>query len=238
MTDKINYSLIQLQTEFDARKPIRDRVAEIIGHYVPVGGSVVELGSGLGHNLDALSSYYKVLGVEGLSEAARSASERGIETIQADLERQTNLKAESWDAVLCLDVLEHLVDPIACIQEACRLLRPSGIFIINVPNHFTLTSRIRILLGKGIDSPRFFPEHHSWNYPHLRFFQRQSIQKAVEIVGFSLVEDLTWMFPAVPYLHKFSKLKRVCFMLAKRSPNLFGGGFFLVLRKSEIPYAT
>jgi SAM-dependent methyltransferase len=238
MSDEINYSLIQLQREFDARKPIRDCVSQIVGRYVPVGGSIVELGSGLGHNLDALSHNYRVLGVEGLPDAAKKASERGIETIQADLERQTNLKAESWDAVLCLDVLEHLVDPIACIQEAWRLLRPSGVLIINVPNHFTLTFRIRILVGKGIDSPQFFPEHNAWNYPHLRFFQHQSIQKAVEIVGFSVVEDLTWMFPAVPYLHRFSKLKSMCLFLAKLSPNLFGGGFFLVLRKSEITHDT
>ena len=235
MINDENYSLALLQKEYDARQMMRDIVSEVTARYTPVGGSVLELGSGLGHNLDALIANYRVLGVEILPDAAQKASERGIETIQANLECEINLRAENWDAVLCLDVLEHLANPLNCIKEARRLLRSSGIFIINVPNHFTLACRIRMLLGAGMDAPKFFPEYHAWDYPHLRFFQYQSIKKAAELGGFTIAEDLSWRVPAVPFLQKIPGLKGFCYFLAKCSPNLFGGGFLLVLRKANSP---
>jgi len=232
MSVENNYSLSKLQTEYEVRQPIRDATAEILFRHVPIGGNIVELGSGLGHNLDALMENYSVLGVEGLLEAAIKASDRGVQTIQADLERGTDLNTESCDAVLCLDVLEHLVNPLNCIGEARRLLRPSGILVINVPNHFTLACRIKILLGRDLDAPNFFPMYQVWNYPHLRFFQHHSLLKLAKQGGFSVIEDFSWKFPAVPFFQNISLLSSVCNSIAKWFPNLFCGGFYLVLRKN------
>ncbi len=43
------------------------------------------------------------------------------------------LESESVDAVLLISVLEHLAEPDAVIKAAWRLLRPSGLLLINVP---------------------------------------------------------------------------------------------------------
>jgi SAM-dependent methyltransferase len=39
----------------------------------------------------------------------------------------------SFDAVLCVEVLEHLPDPIQALRELTRLLKPGGILIITAP---------------------------------------------------------------------------------------------------------
>jgi len=46
---------------------------------------------------------------------------------------QTNLDGMSCDVVLCTEVLEHLEDPIAAINEMHRILKPRGVVILTVP---------------------------------------------------------------------------------------------------------
>jgi SAM-dependent methyltransferase len=52
--------------------------------------------------------------------------------IFADVTR-TPLQAESVDCILCTEVLEHLPDPQACVDEAHRILRPRGVVLASVP---------------------------------------------------------------------------------------------------------
>ena len=44
-----------------------------------------------------------------------------------------NLESESMDVVMLISVLEHLADPQSVIQSAWRLLRRSGLLLVNVP---------------------------------------------------------------------------------------------------------
>jgi len=43
------------------------------------------------------------------------------------------LESETLDVVMLISVLEHLVEPQFVIQSAWRLLRPSGLLLVNVP---------------------------------------------------------------------------------------------------------
>ena len=43
------------------------------------------------------------------------------------------MESETLDVVMLISVLEHLVEPQLVLQSAWRLLRPSGLLVINVP---------------------------------------------------------------------------------------------------------
>jgi SAM-dependent methyltransferase len=46
------------------------------------------------------------------------------------------LDPESYDLCSSLAVLEHLPEPVACLEEAHRMLRPGGVFVASTPAPF------------------------------------------------------------------------------------------------------
>jgi len=51
----------------------------------------------------------------------------------------------AFDAVVCMEVLEHVDDPVAVVAESARVLRDGGVFIYSGPNR-TLVNRIGLVL--------------------------------------------------------------------------------------------
>jgi len=229
-----NYSVDLLQREYDDRAPVRAALRAVMDHYHVEGQQVVELGSGLGYNLEIFSGINSVTGVEGLPMAAQAASARGVTTLAADLAGPIPLQSQSYHLVLCLDVLEHLVHPEWCLTEAHRILLPDGLLVVNVPNHFSLAGRLNIMLGSGIDSAHFFQDCADWENPHVRFFRHASISSLLRRCGFTLEADWSARFPSVPVLNKVRFFRESGFAraLAGHAPELFAGGFFMVARKA------
>ena len=47
----------------------------------------------------------------------------------------------SYDAVVSMDVIEHVVDPLPWLREALRVLRPGGTLFLTTPNYASLSLR-------------------------------------------------------------------------------------------------
>ena len=99
---------------------------------------VLELGCGYyAGNLIALKPKLK----RGIGVDFRIAPElqtlEGFTFHQATIEEVLpKLESNTLDVVMLISVLEHLVDPRFVVQSAWRLLRPSGLLLINVPTWF------------------------------------------------------------------------------------------------------
>lgn len=233
MSQPINYETSWLLAESAARGHIVDTLRSIREGYEVSGQTVVELGSGIGTNLAVFAAGNEVIGVEGLPAAVQESRKRGIVGITADIERNIPLADASADWILCIDVLEHLVNPADCLASARRILRDGGRLVVNVPNHFDLSGRLRILCGSGIDSRGYFPESPHWKYPHLRFFSRRSIGELLEVAGFEVLEDFGPRFLSFPKLRLWQALGMSSPLRAMQSrwPDLFSSGFFLLCKK-------
>jgi SAM-dependent methyltransferase len=47
--------------------------------------------------------------------------------------KNDNIKQSSFSGIFCMEVLEHAVDPFACIEELLRILEDGGFLVISVP---------------------------------------------------------------------------------------------------------
>src|SRR5436309_11040538 len=98
------------------------------------------------------------------------------------------------DAVLALDVLEHLDDDGVALREIRRVLRPGGVALLNVPAFASLWS-----------------EKDAANH-HRRRYTRRTLRHAVEEAGLR-VERLTYtnatLFPAIWCIRQIQRRARL-----------------------------
>jgi 2-polyprenyl-3-methyl-5-hydroxy-6-metoxy-1,4-benzoquinol methylase len=157
---------------------------------------VLDVGGGTG----ATAGYLKRL---GRATRAGTVDLVRAESPDPDLDFQLagNLNDESFvetiiaeeapfDTILCLDVLEHLVDPWQVVERLHQGLRPGGVLIASLPNvrHYRVSGG---LLFRG----RWYLEDAGiCDRTHLRFFVRDT---AIELVTHSglVLEDVMAPLP-------------------------------------------
>ncbi len=119
---------------FRGRRRILDRLVTALG--LPAGAAVLDVGCGTGANGPVLARHGAlVVGVDASTvplalqgQAGRGHSAR----LRADA-LALPFRDASFDLVVALDVLEHLVDHAAAAHEIARVLRPRGSAVVFVP---------------------------------------------------------------------------------------------------------
>jgi len=81
----------------------------------------------------------------------------------------------SFDAVLCLEVLEHLEDPAAAVRELLRVARKAVVLSVPYEPYFRLGNLLR---GKYLGRLGNHPEHiQHWNMRRLRRFLEPAVRE-------------------------------------------------------------
>lgn len=113
---------------------------------LPEGARILEVGSGTGANLELLSEFGEVEGLEMAAEAiefaasSASACHGRVRMVQGrcpdDLGRLHGL----FDLVCMFDVLEHIADDVGSLERLAGLLAPGGRILLTVPAYQWLWS--------------------------------------------------------------------------------------------------
>jgi 2-polyprenyl-3-methyl-5-hydroxy-6-metoxy-1,4-benzoquinol methylase len=151
-------------------------------------GKLLDIGAGTGILMHlARERGWNVQGIDICSlTAEKAAREFGVEIVVAPIEEHAF--ADRFDAITMLDVLEHVVDPLATLKRVHELLRPGGAVAIAVPNQRSLLTslvgiyaRLRGPLANSLLFRLYVP-------PHLYYFTPPTLRRMVEAAGFRVAE--------------------------------------------------
>jgi SAM-dependent methyltransferase len=136
---------------------------------------VLEVGCGSGGNAAWLRRHgaTRIVGIE--TDAASAARARDVfdEVIVESVETALDDLHESFDLIVCADVLEHLVDPWAVTAKLAEKTVEGGLLIVSVPNIRHYRALWRIAFGVGFR----YEEEGTFDSTHLRFFDRAGLER-------------------------------------------------------------
>jgi SAM-dependent methyltransferase len=130
-----------------ANEPNREKWLENILQSVPAESRILDAGAGTQRyrafcrHLKYVSQDFAQYSGEGDGAALQTGTfDYGTLDITSDITSIPEPDA-SFDAIMCIEVLEHLPSPADALREFARLLRPGGLLIMTAPfcslSHFT-----------------------------------------------------------------------------------------------------
>lgn len=164
------------------------------------GDHVFDLGCGDG-TMGTLLTNTHVVTIDGcdISEVAleRATNKyRNVYQLNID-DEHTPVNSNSYDVVICTDVLEHTLSPIRVLNEIERILRDDGFAVISVPNFGFIRYRINSLVGE-IPSIIIDERHYNtFTISRLRDLLEDSGLEAQKVSGVSRLQNLAKAVPQI-----------------------------------------
>lgn len=87
--------------------------------------------------------------------------EGDVRAVAADMEVRLPFEDGSFDVVLCVEGIEHVVDRHKTLKELRRVLRPGGRLLVTTPNLLSLRARLAYLLAGQRAFNSYIDEHTS-----------------------------------------------------------------------------
>lgn len=203
MTDMLKDYYERDATRFwDPRKGLTGRDLDVYPLLEGVRGKLLEYGCGSGSLLLGLAReerFVQCYGVDisetalrkiadawsGLADGADQAGKVKLGTPVGDL--LTDIPSGTFDVVISVATIEHVLNPYIVLDELHRIARPDGVLICSVPNYAYLKHRLQLLFGiqprTGTDEPVENWRKEGWDGMHLHTFTKSSFEVLLKDCG-------------------------------------------------------
>lgn len=174
----------------------RDCAVAALKDRIAPNASILELGSSSGFMLKDIREAFPhstVTGSDFLPEIVsrlRTVSPENIAIVDIT---SNDLPERCYDAVVALNVFEHIHDHDKAAREVFRILKPGGVFYMEVPG------------GPGLY------DGYDASLMHFRRYTRRSVRDLLQGAGFSMVEQSAIGFLVYPGFWATKKLNRMRF---------------------------
>lgn len=185
----------------------------------PLAGraSVLDYGCGVGYTYQKLlaAAVPRYRGADISQVALADLERKGLAGTEIRPDGSTGAEAASFSAAVCIEVMEHLFDPLAAAKELHRVLEPGGVVIATVPNFGYHAWRLMGLIRARVPSEPEDIKKNRYNGVHIRFFNASTFRRLFLDAGFSDVkitsfdDSSIWdVFKGLSYLAHISNFAR------------------------------
>ena len=128
----------------DSDNPIHQRLFKAYHLALPyIKGDLLEIGCGEGRGIDLLlSSCERYVAIDKIGQIIEKLRPRypKVEFIQMNIPPMTEIQDNSFDRIISFQVIEHIKNDHAFLEEIHRILKPGGTALLTTPNRkFSLT---------------------------------------------------------------------------------------------------
>ncbi|MBE9538845.1 MAG: class I SAM-dependent methyltransferase [Proteobacteria bacterium] len=205
MSTHTDWELVDLQeTLYTSRNPTRrwlhcSRRDWIVDHVQAVAGPlprVLEVGPGAGGYLPVLAGVSSEVVAADIEEAylsqARILTESipGLTCVKDDI-TATALRTDSFNLILCTEVIEHIVDSDAALCGLRKILAPGGTLILSTPQRYSpleLCAKIAFLPGI-IHLVRLVYREPIIETGHINLLTEKTLKVQIEAAGLQIQEE-------------------------------------------------
>jgi len=148
---------------------------ELVRKYSKSGDLILDVGVGLARILSRFPNLRR-FGMDISWGYLNLARTKGVEVCYARIEDMPYVP-NTFDVLVCTDVLEHVLDLNLCCKRMIDVLKPGGILIVRVPIHEDLS--------------RYCEPGFPYEFVHLRHFTQPSLRLQFERIMHCEVLELT-----------------------------------------------
>lgn len=117
------------------------------------------------------------------SRSKNMRDEKKVHFYKCDVDDGLPFSESFFDVVTCIAVLEHVLNPPNTVEEVCRVLKPGGVFIVQVPNIAWVPFRFQLLIGR---LPTTGGVYLGEDWEHLHNFTKSTLCQLLTGKGFEI----------------------------------------------------
>jgi SAM-dependent methyltransferase len=161
-------------------------VLDLIIQHLDKKSEILDLGAGEGEfSRRLIEKDFKAIPVDGFDIYWRNPEiPLIIANLDAEFASTVSQSGKQFDAIVAIEIIEHLENPYLFLRECAKLLKPNGLLFVTSPNVESITSRIIFLYtGRLIG----FGEVETLRPAHITPVFKWKFDLAFEEAGFEYV---------------------------------------------------
>lgn len=205
MNDIIYLNMVEMEHNHWWYKGRREIISKLLISYLRLKMKILDAGCGAGGTMAYLSRYGTVVGIDISEEMVEHCRKMGLPAHRASVAKLP-FEDQSFDLALCLDVLEHLHDDRAALEELKRVVRPGGLLVLSVPSFSWLWG------------------HHDDLNHHYRRYNFKELVQVLHSVGLEVERSTYFNFFLLPPVWFVRRFGRLCPFLNRNTDFQLGCG--------------